>query len=106
LAAHSLLHLSHLWLYSLLLTLSFCSQPYASIYRHPWCCSSCSLVNNGGCQLQLFFNKGGCQPLTFRKGCCICQWTVPSINGCCTLMTTNPTQVYVEIFWLQLMRCI
>jgi hypothetical protein len=23
--------------------------------------------------------------------CCICQWTVSSINGCCTLMTTNPT---------------
>jgi len=37
------------------------------------------------------FNNGGCQPLTFQKGCCICQWTVPSINGCCTLMATNPT---------------
>jgi hypothetical protein len=37
------------------------------------------------------FNNGGCQPLTFQKGCCICQWTVPSINGCCTLMATNST---------------
>jgi len=58
--------------------------------------SSCSFVNNGGCQLQLFFNNGGCQPLTFRKGCCICQWTVLSINGCCTLMATNPTPLMVE----------
>jgi hypothetical protein len=32
---------------------------------HGWCSSSCS--------------------------CCICQWTVPSINGCCTLMETNLT---------------
>ena len=24
-------------------------------------------------------------------GCCICQWTVPSINNCCILMTTNLT---------------
>jgi hypothetical protein len=56
------------------------------IYRHEWCH-----------QLQLFFNNGGCQPLTFGMGahgwcsssCCICQWMVLSINGCCTLMTTN-----------------
>ena len=53
--------------------------------------SSSSFVNNGGHQLQPIFNNGGCQPLTFRKGCCICQWTVPSINSCCTLMATNPT---------------
>jgi hypothetical protein len=37
------------------------------------------------------FNNGGCQPLTFQKGCCICQWMVPSIDGCCTLMATNST---------------
>jgi len=53
--------------------------------------SRCLFIgNNGGCQLQLFFNNGGCQPLTLGMGCCICQWTVPSINGCCTLMATNP----------------
>ena len=61
--------------------------------------------NNSGCQLQLFFNNGGCQPLTFRMGahgwwssscsCCICQRTVPSINGCCTLMATNPTSMQI-----------
>jgi len=37
------------------------------------------------------FNNDGCQPLTFQKGCCICQWTVPSINGRCLLMANNPT---------------
>jgi len=57
--------------------------------------------NKDGCQLHLFFNNGGCQPLTFAMGahgwcssscsCCICQWTMSSINGCCTLMATNPT---------------
>jgi hypothetical protein len=55
--------------------------------------------NKDGYQLHLFFNNGGCQPLTFEMGAhgwcncsyCICQWTVPSINGCCTLMATNPT---------------
>ena len=54
--------------------------------------------NNDGCQLHLFFNNGGCQPLTCvevahgwcssSSSCCICQWTVPSINGCCTLMVS------------------
>jgi len=61
--------------------------------------SSCSFVNNGGHQLQLIFNNGGCQPLTFWKGCCICQWTVPSINGCCTLMATNPTITPLPFMW-------
>jgi hypothetical protein len=40
------------------------------IGAHGWCSSSCS--------------------------CYICQWTVPSINGCCTLMATNPTQPLPE----------
>jgi len=53
----------------------------------------------GGCQLQLFFNNGGCQPLTLGMGCCICQWTVPSINGCCTLMATNPTITPLPFMW-------
>ena len=75
-------------LLSLTQTLLSLSVP---IYRQEWCYQLQLIFNNGGCQLQLFFNNGGCQPLTLGMGCCICQWTVPSINGCCTLMATNPT---------------
>jgi len=70
--------------------------------------SSCSFVNNGGHQLQLIFNNGGCQPLTFGMGahgwcssscsCCICQWTVPSIDDCCTLMATILTITSFAIY--------
>ena len=38
-----------------------CSLKSCLFYRHPWCCSTCSFVNKGGCQLLLFFNNGGCQ---------------------------------------------
>jgi hypothetical protein len=64
----TLSYISHIFgsTHSLLLTLSFCSQPYASIYRHSWCCSTCSLVNNGGHRLQL-----------------IQQWWLPIVNGWC-----------------------
>ena len=41
---------------------------------HGWCNSSCSC------------------------SCCICQCTVPSINGCCTLMATNPTIIPFAIY--------
>jgi hypothetical protein len=68
--------------------------------------SRCLFIgNNGGCQLQLFFNNGGCQPLTLGMGCCICQWTVSSINGCCTLMATNPTITPFAIHVGQLSSC-
>jgi hypothetical protein len=68
--------------------------------------SRCLFIgNNGGCQLQLFFNNDGCQPLTLGMGCCICQWTVPSINGCCTLMATNPTITPFAIHVGQLSSC-
>jgi hypothetical protein len=46
---------------------------------HGWCRSSCN--------------------------CCICQWTVSSINGCCTLMTTNPTITPFAIHVGQLSSC-
>jgi len=72
-----------------------------SIYRQEWCRQLQFFFNKDGCQLQPFFNNGGRQPLTFGKvahgwcnsnsSCCICQWTVLSINGYCTLMATNPT---------------
>jgi len=50
------------------------------IYRQEWCHQLQLFFNKGGCQLHLFFNNGGCQS----------QWLVPSI--CCTLMATNPTK--------------
>jgi hypothetical protein len=47
--------------------------------------------------------------LTLGMGCCICQWTVSSINGCCTLMATNPTcsssmyflcrMIFILLYW-------
>jgi len=91
LTAHSLLHFSHLWLY----TLSLNSLNFA-LNRMPL-----FIGIHGAAPLVLWsimvatvsslFNNGGCQPLTFQKGCCICQWTVSSINGCCILMATNST---------------
>jgi len=105
--SHTLLHLtagllplaaphflsSSLFLFSPLLKL--CCSLSVPIYRQEWCH-----------QLQLFFNNGGCQPLTFgmvthgwcssNSSCCICQWTVPSINDCCTLMATNPTNTPLD----------
>jgi len=44
-------------------------------------------------------------PLTFGMGCCICQWTVSSINVCCTLMATNPTITPFAIHVGQLSSC-
>ena len=49
------------------------------IYRLQWCHQLQLFFNKDGCQLHLFCNKGGCPS----------QWLVPSI--CCTLMATNPT---------------
>ena len=43
------------------LSFSVCSTLLLSIYRQKWCCFTCSFVNNGGHQLQLTFNSGGCQ---------------------------------------------
>jgi hypothetical protein len=58
---------------------SVCSALLLPIYRQEWCH-----------QLQLFFNNGGCQPLTSWMGahdwcnsscsCCNCQWLL-HING-------------------------
>jgi len=77
-----------------------------SLSLKPCSLSRCLFIgNNGGCQLQLFFNNGGCQPLTLGMGCCICQWTMPSINGCCTLMATNPTITPFAIHVGQLSSC-
>jgi len=75
------------------------------IYRREWCHQLQLFFNKDGCQLQLFFNNDGYQPLTFRKGCCICQWTVSSINGCFILMTTNPTITPFVIHVGQLSSC-
>jgi hypothetical protein len=83
---------------------SICAALLMPIYKQEWCH-----------QLQLFFNNGGCQPLTFGMGahgwcssscsCCICQWTVPSVNGYCTLMATNPTITPFAINVGQLSSC-
>jgi hypothetical protein len=55
-------------------------------------------------QLQLFFNKGGCQlHLFFNNGGCQSQWLVLSI--CCTLMATNPTITPFAIHVGQLSSC-
>jgi len=100
-------------LFSILLKI--CCSLSVPIHRQEWCHQLQLIFNNGGCQLQLFFNNGGCQPLTFGMGahgwcssscsCCICQWTVPSINGCCTLMATNPTITPFAIHVGQLSAC-
>jgi len=97
------------------LSLSICSALLLSIYRQEWCHQLQLFFNKGGCQLQLFFNNGGCQPLTywmsahgwcnFSCSCCNSQWTVPSINGCCTLMATNPTITPFAIHVGQLSSC-
>jgi hypothetical protein len=69
-----------------------CSALLVSIYRQEWCH-----------QLQLIFNNGGCQTLTFGMGCCICQWIVSFI--CCTLMATNLTITPFAIHVGQLSSC-
>ena len=81
--------------------LKLCCSLSVSIYRQEWCHQLQFFFNKDGCQRQPFFNNDGSQPLTFGKvahgwcnsssSCCICQWTVLSINGCCILMATNPT---------------
>jgi len=87
LAAHSLLHFSHLWLY----TLSHFALNRMPLFIGIHGAAPLVLWSIMVATVSSLFNNGGCQPLTFQKGCCICQWTVPSINGCCTLMTTNST---------------
>ena len=74
-------------------SLTFCSLT-VPFYRQQWCCSTCSFVNKGGCQLQLFFNNGSCtqQPsltmamaaILFQKigcRCCHISGNIPTIRS-------------------------
>ena len=79
-------------LFSTFLTtlISVCSTLLLPIYRQEWCHQLQLFFNKGGCQLQHFFNNSGCQPLTSWMGahgwcnsscsCCNCQWLL-HING-------------------------